>query len=268
MWWWEESGSSAPQDESPLLLPPPPRSRFAARRSSLGSPVCEGAGSRDGPGAAPAAESAGPAGLEAPVEARGPVPAGTSAPPPGRETPPSSEPGRGCCPRVKEEKEEETLQVEGAASSGLVLTCTPGRGASLCPCPVLPPRQPTSAPPLAGGIPSAPAACWAGDCCSLVAWHFPSDGVWDAAVASSGAWGGGWVWPHWLELASGLYEEKALREDRRLQVFGSELEDEGPGNAPGQDGFWRRYGGTSGEKGGVSAQRATLGIWSDSLTCL
>lgn len=107
----------------------------------------------------------------------GPGPRRHLGPPPGRETPPSSEPGRGCCPRVKEEKEEETLQVEGAASSGLVLTCTPGRGASLCPCPVLPPRQPTSAPPLAGGIPSAPAACWAGDCCSLVAWHFPSDGV-------------------------------------------------------------------------------------------
>lgn len=171
-----------PQNESPRLLPPPARSRSAARRSALGPPVCEGAGSRDGPGAAPAAESAGPAGLEARVEARGPLPAGASA-----------LGGAGSCllPRSP----------DGAATRGRRRRRRVPRwkallrpGSSLPahlgeePPSALAPSSPPPAPP-EGSL--GPAACRAGDCCSLVAWHFSADGVRDAAAASSGAWGGG-----------------------------------------------------------------------------
>lgn len=75
----------------------------------------------------------------------GPAPRRRLGPWRGRELPPAAEPGRGCYPRAAAEKE--SPQVEGAAPPGLVLTCTPGRGASLCPCPVLP----TASTP--GGIP-------------------------------------------------------------------------------------------------------------------
>lgn len=68
----------------------------------------------------------------------GPGPRRHLGPRRGREAPPSSEPGRGCCLRA----EEESRQVEGAASPGLFCTCTPGSGTALCPCPVLPPAGP------------------------------------------------------------------------------------------------------------------------------
>lgn len=88
------------------------RSCLAFHRSARGPPEREGARSRHGPDAAPAAASAGPAGLKARGEARAPPAARRSAGPPSalgrpRPTPPPSarrEPGRGLplpqCPEL------------------------------------------------------------------------------------------------------------------------------------------------------------------------